>query len=218
MLFQGQNMMNTAYIKHLIAEGEGQQLDFKYYISNAAKIAKTLVAFANSKGGRLLIGVKDNGNIIGIESEEEIYMIQLAAESYCKPPVKVELSNWKIDGKTILEVFVPPSSEKPHFAKDESGKWLVYIRKEDENLLADKVLVEVFKRRTSKKANIIRYEMPEKFILEYLTKNGHITFQQFYKQAKIPPYIAERVLVNLVSVGLVKVNVSKEGNYFTLKD
>src|SRR4051812_8035339 len=105
------------FIKNLIAEGEGQQLDFKYHISSAAKIAKSLVAFANTDGGRLLIGVKDNGKIIGIESDEEIYMIQLAAESYCDPIVKIEVEDWKIDGKTVLEVYVPPSKEKPHYAK-----------------------------------------------------------------------------------------------------
>src|SRR5688500_8011815 len=103
------------FLKNLIAEGEGQQLDFKYHISSASKIAKSLVAFANTDGGRLLIGVKDNGKIIGIESEEEIYMIELAAESYCDPPVTIEITDWKSDGKTVLEVYVPPSKEKPHF-------------------------------------------------------------------------------------------------------
>jgi predicted HTH transcriptional regulator len=120
------------FIKNLILEGEGQRLDFKFNISSASKIAKTLVAFANTDGGRLLIGVKDNGNIVGVESEEEIYMIELAADSYCSPPVKVEMNPIEVDGKVILEVVVPKSDEKPHYAKDESGKWLVYIRKDDE--------------------------------------------------------------------------------------
>jgi predicted HTH transcriptional regulator len=210
-------MLNPAYIKHLIAEGEGQELDFKFHISSAAKIAKTLVAFANTKGGRLLIGVKDNGNIIGVESEEEIFMIELAADRYCEPPVKVEMTSWNMDGKAVLEVYVAPSSQKPHFAKDETGKWQVYIRKEDENLLANKVLVEVFKRKKAKQANIIRYDLPEKFLLEYLSKNRQITFSEFCRLAKIPPYIAERVLVNLVSIGLVRVHHTKQSDYFTMQ-
>jgi predicted HTH transcriptional regulator len=205
------------YIKRLIAEGEGQQLDFKYHIASASKIAKTLVAFANTDGGRLLIGVKDNGNIIGVESDEEIFMIELAAESYCKPVVKVEMTDWKMDGKTVLEVFVHKGEDKPYYAKDENGKWMVYIRKEDENLLANKVLVEVFKRKKSRQANIIRYEMPEKLLLEYLSRNATITFNEFCRLAKIPPYIAERVLVNLVSVGILKVQITPQGNFFTFK-
>ncbi|RYD74156.1 MAG: ATP-binding protein [Sphingobacteriales bacterium] len=206
------------FIKNLIAEGEGQQLDFKYHISSASKIAKSLVAFANTDGGRLLIGVKDNGKIIGVESDEEIYMIQLAAESYCDPVVKIEVEDWKIDGKTVLEVYVPPSNEKPHYAKDETGKWLVYIRKADENLLANKVLIEVFKRKKEKKQTLIRYDKPEKLLLDYLQKNEKITFGQFCSFAKIPPRIAERVLVNLVSIGIIQIHITGKSNYFSLRN
>ena len=75
------------YIKKLISEGEHQQLDFKFEISDSRKIAKTLVAFANTDGGTLLIGVKDNGNIAGIRSDEEYYMVEAAATMYCKPSI-----------------------------------------------------------------------------------------------------------------------------------
>jgi predicted HTH transcriptional regulator len=209
--------MNNPYIRNLIAKGEGQDLDFKYYISSASKIAKTLVAFANSSGGRLLIGVKDNGNIVGVESEEEVYMIQLAAERYCRPEVKLEMTSWDTDGLVVLEVYVAPGNEKPYYAKDDDGKWLVYIRKEDKNLLANKVLVEVFKRKRSDKANIIRYDLPESFLLDYLSEHKQITFGQFCRLAKIRPYIAERVLVNLVAIKMIEVHHTSQGDYFVLK-
>ena len=205
------------FIKNLIAEGEGQELDFKYHISSASKIARTLVAFANAQGGRLLIGVKDNGNIIGVESDEEIFMIELAAERYCNPPVKVAMHNWKVDGKIVLEVKVSPSAEKPHFAKDDNGAWVVYVRKDDENLLADKVLVEVFKREKKKIDTVIQYRGPEKLILEYLGKNHKISFNQFCELARIPPHVAEKVLVNLVAVGILEVKMDGGNNYFVLK-
>ena len=73
-------LTDTDYIHALIAEGEHQQQDFKFEISDARKIAKTLSAFANTNGGRLLIGVKDNGKIAGVRSEEEKYMIEAAAQ------------------------------------------------------------------------------------------------------------------------------------------
>lgn len=204
------------YIKNLIAEGEGQELDFKYHVSSASKIARTLVAFANTDGGRLLIGVKDNGKIIGVESEEEIYMIQLAAESYCRPPVKVEMEDWKIDGRTVLEVYVPRSEEKPHFAKDEDGRWMVYIRKADENLLANKVLVEVFKRRKERKPTLVRYDREERLLMDHLRSFNQITFSQFCRLADIPPRVAELILVNLVSIGVLEIHMDTQPNYFTL--
>ena len=81
-------LTDTDYIHSLIAEGEHQQQDFKFEISDARKIAKSLSAFANTDGGRLLIGVKDNGRIAGVRSEEEKYMIEAAAQLYCIPEVE----------------------------------------------------------------------------------------------------------------------------------
>src|SRR5664280_1035943 len=86
----------TSYIKKLITEGEHQQLDFKFEISDSRKIAKTLVAFANTDGGKLLIGVKDNGNIAGVRTEEEFYMVEAAASMYCKPKVAFEILKWNV--------------------------------------------------------------------------------------------------------------------------
>ena len=72
-----------------IAEGEHVRQDFKFAISDARKIAKSLSAFANTGGGRLLVGVKDNGQIAGVRSEEEIYMVEAAATVYCRPPLQL---------------------------------------------------------------------------------------------------------------------------------
>ena len=58
-------------IRKLILQGEGTTLDFKKTITNNEKIAKSLVAFANNKGGQLLIGVADDGSIKGVKSEDE---------------------------------------------------------------------------------------------------------------------------------------------------
>ena len=64
----------------MIAEGEHQQQDFKTRIDDSRKIARTLVAFANADGGRLLIGVKDNGTVSGVRVDEELHMVEAAAE------------------------------------------------------------------------------------------------------------------------------------------
>ena len=87
-------LTDTDYIHTLIAEGEHQQQDFKFEISDARKIAKTLSAFANTDGGRLLIGVKDNGRIAGVRSEEEKYMIEAAAQLYCIPEIDYTLQTY----------------------------------------------------------------------------------------------------------------------------
>ena len=74
-------------------------MDFKFEISDAAKIARSLVAFANTEGGKLLIGVKDNGAIAGVRSEEEFYMLQNAAHRFCQPEVHFTSKEWVLEGK-----------------------------------------------------------------------------------------------------------------------
>ena len=67
-------------IKKLIFEGEGVTLDFKKTITRHEKIAKTMVAFANNKGGQLLIGVADDGTITGVKFEEEMQITQSSSK------------------------------------------------------------------------------------------------------------------------------------------
>ena len=98
--------MERNYIKNLIAQGEHLHLDFKFEISDARKIARSLVAFANTSGGRLLVGVKDNGVIAGVRSEEETYMIETAAHVFCKPEVNFVANTHLVDGRTVVEVIV----------------------------------------------------------------------------------------------------------------
>lgn len=123
------------YIHDRIAEGEHQQQDFKFEISDARKIAKSLSAFSNTDGGRLLVGVKDNGKIAGIRSEEEMYMIEAAAKLYCKPQIDCEMHVHTVEGRTVLEVIVPPGKQKPYYAKDHDNRWWAYIRILDETYL-----------------------------------------------------------------------------------
>ncbi len=145
----------SKYIRKLIAEGEHQHLDFKFEISDARKIARTFSAFANTEGGKLLVGVKDNGNITGIRTDEEAYMIESAADLYSKPRVAYSLKTWEIDGKTILEVDIPASKLRPHLAPWKDDKWRAFVRVADENFLANSIQVEVWKKdRASSKVEM----------------------------------------------------------------
>ena len=91
-----QEIKSRHYIQNLIEEGEHVHQDFKYQISDARKIARSISAFANNDGGHLLIGVKDNGKIAGVQSDEEIYMIEQAASMYCKPEQTAHFSVYRI--------------------------------------------------------------------------------------------------------------------------
>ena len=120
-----------------------------------------MAAFANHKGGRLLVGVNDNKTISGTRSEDDKYMLDLAAHFYCKPEINIELIDWEIGGKSVVECIIPEGKEKPYYAKDEEGKWWVHIRVKDKTLLASKVVVDVLRRNTNSQGAMIQYSKHE---------------------------------------------------------
>ena len=188
----------------MILEGEHQTQDFKYCISDSRKIARSLVAFANTDGGRLLIGVKDNGNIAGVRSDEEYYMIESAATIYSKPAIKFSSYQHNIDNKVVLEIIVESSPDKPHFAKDENDKWWAYYRLKDENKLANKVMIEVWKKQKSPKGIFINYSDDERFLLDYLSKNESISHSAFSRKARITYIDAEKILSDFIVLGILQ--------------
>ena len=151
-------MDDKRYIHNLIREGEHQQQDFKYRVSDACKLAKSVSAFANTDGGRLLIGVRDDGNLSGVRSEEEIYMMHQAAYKYCKPEASIKFDTYHIEGRTIVIATVPPSARKPVCAIDAEGKARAYIRINDENIVASPVHLALWRESQKAQGVIVTYD------------------------------------------------------------
>jgi len=206
----------STYLYKLIQEGEHQRQDFKYCINDSKKIAKSLVAFANTDGGRLLVGIKDNGKIVGIRTDEEFYMVEAAAKIYSNPPVSFSTQQWQIEGKTVLEIQIEASHTKPHFAKDENGKWLAYLRVDDENFLAHKIQIDVWKRNNNPIGIHFTFSENEKFLIDYLQNNPSLTFSKFMRQAHISRNKAEEILTNFVVMDVINMKTEKEGTLFSL--
>lgn len=208
--------MTLNHLFQLIAKGESDTLDFKKTISSASKIAKTMSAFANHKGGRLLVGVNDNGTISGVRSEDEKYMLDLAAQFYCKPEIALELIEWEMGDKSVIECIIPEGKDKPYYAKDEEGKWWVHIRVKDKSLLASKVVVDVLKRSTKQTDTFIKYTKHEEGLMQYLSQNERITLKQLCKLLNISRWRAQRMLINLVSAGVIRNHTTEKEEFFTL--
>lgn len=204
------------YLRKLIEEGENQKLDFKYCVSDSRKIARTLTAFANSNGGRLLIGVRDNGSIAGIKSDEELYMVDTAAHLFCRPEIIYTMKQHTSLGKTILEVEVMKGDKRPYQAKDDDGKWLPYFRNNDQNLVANRVLLQVWRKKERHSGVIVKFSKAENLLLEYLKKNSSISLSGFRKIARIPAYRAESILANLIIFKILIMNASEKGFSFEL--
>jgi len=194
------------YIQDLIEEGEHEHQDFKYQITDARKIARSIAAFANNSGGHLLIGVKDNGNIAGVRSDEEIYMIETAAQMYCRPEQHVTFKVFNINGKSVVKADIAEALEKPVEAPDDNGVWHVYYRVADENVLASRLHERIMKTDTQADAQpdeTINYSEREKILLDYLSDHGGITLEGYMKLAHISEESAMRIVVALHSMDVV---------------
>jgi predicted HTH transcriptional regulator len=204
------------YIKNLIRSGESQQLDFKFEISNAQKLARTFSAFANTDGGKLLIGVKDNGKIAGIRSDEEAYMAESAAHVFCKPEVSFTIKRWDVSGKSVLEVDISVSQHKPHFAKSEEGKWVAYVRVKDQNIRANNVLLKVWKYKGKRAGAWLKFGREEQGLMDYLSENETITLPRFIKVAKTNFTTAEKILVSLILMNVIRMELTEKTVYYRL--
>ena len=204
-------------IEKLIEQGEGLNLDFKFEVSDAAKIARSLVAFANTDGGKLLIGVKDNGTIKGIQSEEEFYMIENAANNFCKPKVDFSSKEWSVKGKKVLEVTIPISNRPPHKAPDKDGNLRAFFRLKDENILASGVQMKIWNKQHSTKNINITFDGDYKWLLEFLEKNKTISVDEFINYTGITKHIAENILSDLIVFDVVEMSVNKYEILFSLK-
>ncbi len=208
----------NTYINDLIAQGENQQLDFKFEINNARKIARSLSAFANTDGGKLLIGVKDNGKIAGVRSEEEYHMVEAAAQMYCKPEPIFKSNKWNILGKTILEISIGIIDQRPCMALSDDGKWIAYVRVEDQNIKANSVLLKVWRQEKRKKGILIKYTRTEEILLDYLEDNEDISLSKFCRICKISRQQAEEVLAKLISLEILEIRISEKGAVYSLID
>ena len=143
---------------------------------------KEIIAFANTDGGKLLIGVKDNGKIAGVRSDEEQYMIEAAAGLYCSPEVNYTMQTYLVEGRSVLVVQIEESDRKPVYAKDETGKYLAYLRIKDENILATPVHLRVWQQSGSLKGELIEYTEREQLLLNLLEER-----QPPFTEPLLPP-------------------------------
>jgi len=106
----------------LISGGETTTFQLKENITNAVSTAQEIVAFANSKGGKIVIGVNDkSGSVTGL-SFEDLQRIQnllsTAANDHVKSPIVITTEVVDISGKKVIVATIPEGTDKPHTDKD----------------------------------------------------------------------------------------------------
>ena len=195
-------MDDLRFLLRLIREGEHQQQDFKYRVADACKLAKSVSAFANTDGGRLLIGVRDDGNISGVRSEEEIFMMHQAAYKYCKPEPSIQFDTYHAEGRTVVICTVPPSARRPVMARNEEGRMIAYIRIGDENIVASPVHLALWRESQKAQGSVIRLDDDIRRLLDAM--KGSQTLGQIVRLSRLPRPKSVSLLARLIRFGNVK--------------
>lgn len=208
-------------LKTLIEEGEGFKLEFKRKASTPKKIAKTLMSFANTKGGIVLFGVDDDHKIIGVGSEkEEIEIIQAAASFYCEPPIEPHIDIVPYKGRDVIVVTIDESDQKPHYLNVDDGEenegTCVYIRVNDKTVEASKEVVRILQSE-SPSAPPLRIAIgdTERRLFDYLDEKERITVKQFAKIVNVSNRRASRSLIQLVRAGILRIHTHEKEDYYT---
>ena len=206
-------------LETIISKGEGVQLDFKQTISNQRKIGRTIAAFANNKGGTLLIGVKDNGLVLGCDCEEEMYMIHEAAEHFCEPPVDVYFTIYELDDDVaVLAVEIKNSLRKPHFALDDNDDWQLYMRNNDKTMVASKSTKKMIELEDDEEElDMNNLDSKERFVLDYLNKKELIMAKELSNRLNISLQRANKILIKLMKLGAILQQKDARGEYYTIR-
>lgn len=214
--------MTLFELNEIIEGGENQFVEFKRKFTEPEKIAKEMIAFANTKGGKILFGIDDDKSVVGVESEKgEIEYIDLAAKFFCEPELEHIIEIMHIYRKDVIVVNIPESRRKPH-RLIENGKYdedmnKVYIRVKDKSVQASKETVKVLKKlRADSPAQIINLGDKEKALLEYLNSHDSVTLKQFREFLNLSNRRASRILVNLVRADLIRLHNHEKEDFYTL--
>ncbi len=215
--------MNRKNVLNIIEQGEGLRIEFKQRFPSYEKFAKEMIAFANTRGGTILLGVDDDKSIYGVESEKsDLELIKVTAEKYCEPPVAYSVSLIELDRKEILAVEIPESKQKPHRTQDylpelNLSSAVVYVRVNDKSVIAGKEMIKLLQTRSSG-GTLKNYRIGknEKIVFDFLDKNETITVKDLSETANISQRRASRTLINLVRANLLLIHVTDNGaEYFT---
>ncbi len=213
--------MRYRELLELIEEGENIQCEFKRKFSTQEKIAREMIAFANTKGGIILFGVDDDKKIIGVESEKETTeLVKDAAQNFCELPLQYSIEYKEINGKEIVIVSVPESNNKPHRIQDYKSDLdittaTVTIRVNDKSVQASKEMIRILRAQSNQSA-LKKYVLgpTEKTVFEYLSKVERISVKELSNLVNISERRASRTLVKMVRANLLMIHTKDNGEEF----
>lgn len=199
----------------LIEMGEGLTVEFKRTIDNPFKIAKTLTSFANTSGGVLLVGIADNRSTVGIKSElRELQKLERACGELVEKELLVRCKTVMLGVSKILRVEIDESEDKPHYAINEKGDRIIYVRAKDKSVPTNRLMLPGEGDAATDKLLASR---PVKNLVHYLKHSDSITEKDFSNLINVSVKRATRLLHDLTDKGIILKRGSGKGALYSLK-
>ena len=216
------NAMKRHELRELISGGESSTVEFKRKFTSGDKIARELIAFANTSGGYLLIGVDDDGKIVGVDSEKhELELVAIAA-NLIEPPIDITSEIVEIEWKDVLVIRVPNSAHKPHRLRSESEDERLhdrkaFIRQGENSVAAGREMVRFLAaQRADAPPMTLSIGDRERRLFTYLERHGRVSVPDFAKLVNISRRRASQILVKLVRAGILHIHTEGGHDHFTL--
>lgn len=191
------------------SQGEGAFVEFKRKLPAWAKLVREVVAFANTEGGTVYIGVGDDGEIVGIKDPREIEeAIAMKLPSYARPFPDMEIEVVPITRKrAVVCLHVSAGTEKPYCALEspEQERGTALIRIADASATASKEMFELLKYEGRERNMRVEYGEKEMQLMQYLQRESWITLRKFREVARLTRQSASRTLVHLVKANVLRI-------------
>jgi predicted HTH transcriptional regulator len=203
-------------LRKLVAQGEGGNLEFKRKASYPEKIVREMVAFANTRGGILLVGVGDDKTIPGLKYPEgESHVIQETLNT-CRPKLPVSEQFIPIgNARTVIRYDIEESEKKPHYVLID-GLVEAFVRVNDQSIKASREVREIVKRSRRKKDIRFYYGEHERLLMQYLDVNPTITLEKFIEVSGLKKFYASKKLIILVLADVLRITPHEKGDLYSL--
>jgi predicted HTH transcriptional regulator len=204
-------------LRRVVAEGEGHQLEFKRKVSHPEKIVREMIAFANTEGGTILIGVDDNGTLAGIKyPDEELLSVREALEKFVRQELVYQDSLITLsENRFILRLDIPPNLKRPLLFWIDSKHSESYVRVNDMSIKASDEMIEIIRRKRQKKDIRFYFAEHELALMKYLDQYPSITSKEFQKLTGLNQYAASRKLILLVLANVLKITATEKGDLYS---
>jgi predicted HTH transcriptional regulator len=214
--------MDQKTLQHLVRQGEGTHLEFKQKTTHPEKIIREVVAFANTGGGILLIGVADDRSIPGLKyADEDIYLLERAIRKFCYPAIPYTIERVQLyDEREVLLLRVPKSPDRPHYIIPDAtqpDQKKSYVRVADKSVQASREMREIMKGERIDRSVRFAYGDKERTLMQHLGQHQSITVDLFASMANIPRKIASRTLVLLVLANVLEVHPDEMADQYTTR-